>query len=154
MWIAHDFFTPQPVENAAVFLLKQILHDWPDAYASRILVRLRDVARKDTKLVLIENLIPLACHDHGSDDGEGIPGAVPKEAPKPLLANYGIANEMAYNGDMAVRDSLCSWVFARYIYTYVYMLTMCWSYRCLYLTPHKKEPSNIWSNCCGGLAGA
>ncbi|EIM79956.1 S-adenosyl-L-methionine-dependent methyltransferase [Stereum hirsutum FP-91666 SS1] len=33
----HDFYTPQPVKGASVFLLKQILHDWSDSYAITIL---------------------------------------------------------------------------------------------------------------------
>ncbi|KAG6901415.1 hypothetical protein C0995_012202, partial [Termitomyces sp. Mi166 len=36
-------------------------------------------------------------------DGEnalGIPGSIPKEAPAPLLANYGLVNEMVYAIDI------------------------------------------------------
>lgn len=103
--VAHDFFTPQPVKNASVFLLKQIMHDWSDPYAIKILNRLREVAQPNTKLVLIDSLMPFACHDPSADDGQGVPGAVPKEAPAPLLANYGIANEMGYNGDFTVNSA-------------------------------------------------
>ena len=99
---AHDFFQPQPIKNASVFLVKQILHDWPDAYTSKILTKLREVAQRETKLIIIDNIVPFACHDPSADEGKGIPGAVPKEAPQPLLANYGIANEMGYNYDLAV----------------------------------------------------
>lgn len=60
------------------------------------------MAQPDTKLVLLDNLISYACHDPSGDNGKGIPGAVPKEAQKPLLANYGIANEMEYNADLTV----------------------------------------------------
>ncbi|KAF5312469.1 hypothetical protein D9619_003732 [Psilocybe cf. subviscida] len=97
---AHDFFTTQPVKNASVFILKHIIHNWPDAYASKILMRLREAAQKDTKLILIDNLVSFACRDPTNDNGSGIPGAIPKEAPNPLLANYGIANEMMYNMDL------------------------------------------------------
>ncbi|KAF5312467.1 hypothetical protein D9619_003730 [Psilocybe cf. subviscida] len=97
---AHDFFAHQPVKNASVFIVKHIIHNWPDAYASEILMRLREAAQVDTKLVLIDNLISFACHDPSDDNGNGIPGAIPKEAPNPLLANYGIANEMMYNMDL------------------------------------------------------
>jgi len=33
----HDFFEPQPIHGAQVYLLRWILHDWPDNYAIRIL---------------------------------------------------------------------------------------------------------------------
>ena len=38
---AHDFFTPQPVVDADIFLLRHIIHDWPDAKVTEILKRLR-----------------------------------------------------------------------------------------------------------------
>ena len=98
----HDFFEPQPVKNASVFLLKHIMHDWPDAYASKILTNLREVAHSDTKLIPIDSIMPFTCHDSSADKVKGVPGAIPKEAPHPLLANYGVANEMGCNGDMTV----------------------------------------------------
>ncbi|KAF8994602.1 hypothetical protein BDQ17DRAFT_1430978 [Cyathus striatus] len=98
----HDFFTAQPVKNASVFLLKQIMHDWPNFYASKILVELRKVAQPDTKLLLIDSILPLACKDPRGADKDAVPGAVPCEADAPLLANYGIANEMGYNADMTM----------------------------------------------------
>ncbi|KAJ7734761.1 S-adenosyl-L-methionine-dependent methyltransferase [Mycena maculata] len=95
---AHDFFTPQTVRDASVFLLKQILHDWSDIYASRILVQLRQAATPHTKILLFETILPYACRTY-LDDTDEIPGGVP-EAPPPLIANYGATNVMGYNGDM------------------------------------------------------
>ncbi|KAG5641680.1 hypothetical protein DXG03_004444 [Asterophora parasitica] len=97
-----DFFKPQPERNVSVFLLKQILHDWSDEYCIKILAQLRAIARPDTKLLLVESIVPFACHDPSGDDDQGIPGSVPHEAPAPLLANYGTVNEMAYNADMVM----------------------------------------------------
>ncbi|KAF8218100.1 hypothetical protein K438DRAFT_2006988 [Mycena galopus ATCC 62051] len=59
----HDFFTPQPVTDVAVFILRVVLHDWPDAFAQRILLRLREAAAPHTKLVLADFVLPLACVD-------------------------------------------------------------------------------------------
>lgn len=28
--MAHDFFTPQPVQNAKYYYLRTVLHDWAD----------------------------------------------------------------------------------------------------------------------------
>ncbi|GAA6057243.1 hypothetical protein JCM3770_003819 [Rhodotorula araucariae] len=52
--MAHDFFTPQPVANADVFVLRFIIHDWSDAPATTILSHLAAAASPLTKLVLIE----------------------------------------------------------------------------------------------------
>ncbi|KAJ7143712.1 hypothetical protein C8R44DRAFT_845906 [Mycena epipterygia] len=110
----HDFFTPQPVVDAAVFLLRVVLHDWPDAFAQRILLRLREAAAPHTRLVLADFVLPLACVDDfgvgGEENGkreteeepQGSPqrekekekepqveGAETMLAPAPLLANLG-----------------------------------------------------------------
>lgn len=104
--VAHDFFQPQPQKNASVFLLKQITHDWSDEYCVKFLTRLWDAATPTTVLLLVDSVMPFACHDPSGDDDKGIPGAVPREAPPPLLANFGAVNEMAYNADIDVSPFL------------------------------------------------
>ncbi|PPQ95287.1 hypothetical protein CVT26_014861 [Gymnopilus dilepis] len=95
-----DFFKPQQKRDVSVFLLKQILHDWSDEYCVKILKNLRSAASSGTKLVILESIMPFACHDPSADQAQGIPGAVPREAPAPLLANFGAVNEMGYNADI------------------------------------------------------
>ncbi|KAF7288814.1 S-adenosyl-L-methionine-dependent methyltransferase [Mycena chlorophos] len=98
----HDFFTTQPQKDASVFLVKQILHDWSDPYCVKILSQLWEAAAPDTTLLIMESLVPLACHDPELDAPSAIPGAAAKEAPAPLLANYGATNDMSYNIDMVM----------------------------------------------------
>ncbi|KAG6876204.1 hypothetical protein C0992_000498, partial [Termitomyces sp. T32_za158] len=95
----HDFFTPQPVANASVFILKQILHDWSDPYCTRILKELRAAANPETKLVVVDSIIPYACHDPTAESGLN---SGYKEAPAPLLTNYGALNVMPYLADMTM----------------------------------------------------
>ncbi|KAJ3902242.1 O-methyltransferase [Lentinula edodes] len=106
----HDFFLPQPVKNAAVFLLRVVLHDWPDAFAQRILLRLREAAMPDTKLLIADFVLPLACADNfGSaqdKDETGlteIQGAETMLAPAPLLPNLGKASANGYWMDMTMQ---------------------------------------------------
>ncbi|KAJ3819191.1 hypothetical protein F5880DRAFT_1137749 [Lentinula raphanica] len=106
----HDFFMPQPIKNAAVFLLRVVLHDWPDAFAQRILLRLREAARPDTKLLIADFVLPLACADNfgsGEDEDEiglrDIQGAETMLAPAPLLPNLGKASANGYWMDMTMQ---------------------------------------------------
>ncbi|KAF8577507.1 S-adenosyl-L-methionine-dependent methyltransferase, partial [Ramaria rubella] len=71
---AHSFFEPQPEQNASIYLLKQITHDWSD-------------------------IMPYSCHDPAADVSSSIPGVVSREAPAPLLANFGAVNEMIHNAN-------------------------------------------------------
>ncbi|KAJ7575531.1 S-adenosyl-L-methionine-dependent methyltransferase [Mycena floridula] len=98
---AHDFFAPQPQKEVVVFMLRMILHDWSDEYCLKILKQLRAAATPLTKLLVLDSIMPYGCHDPSGADG--IPGSLPpKEAPAPLLANYGAANEMVYLSDIAM----------------------------------------------------
>ena len=83
------------------FLIKKILHDWSDPYCTKILTELRKAAREDTKLLVVDNIVAPVCHDP-TFEGRTIPGASIKDAPSPLLANFGAANEMNYTIDLAV----------------------------------------------------
>ena len=101
----HDFFTPQPIGDAAVFLLRVVLHDWPDDFARRILLNLREAATPETKLLIADFVLPLACAD-SAGGLEGVEGAESVLAPGPLLPNLGKASANAYWMDLTVRISI------------------------------------------------
>ncbi|KAF8162504.1 S-adenosyl-L-methionine-dependent methyltransferase [Mycena galopus ATCC 62051] len=111
----HDFFSPQSVKNADIFLLRLVVHDWSDTYAFKILKHLRDAAQSTTKLIVIENVVPLVC---GEDESfKHIPGAVPTSLPpKPLLPNCGIVNMVPYFVDIQMMALLrgCERTFPHY----------------------------------------
>ena len=57
-FVSGDFFEPWP-ETADCYVLKYILHDWPDGDASRIVARLGEAARASRgTVVLIEKIVP------------------------------------------------------------------------------------------------
>ncbi|KAJ8093218.1 hypothetical protein PM082_020703 [Marasmius tenuissimus] len=108
----HDFFTPQPRKDASIFLLRHVIHNWSDEDSIKILAQLRDAAQKDTTLIVLEIIMPYACRaSHSNNKNKGcadpeletvIPGASPREAPIPLLPNFGVVNEFAYLMDMTM----------------------------------------------------
>lgn len=55
--MAHDFLTPQ-TRVADVYLLRWVLHDWPDSYVTKILRNLIPVLRDGAKVVVNDQLAP------------------------------------------------------------------------------------------------
>jgi 6-hydroxytryprostatin B O-methyltransferase len=53
----HDFFKPQPIQ-AGAYVLRQILHDWPDAEAVEILQNLIPSLTKGARVILVETILP------------------------------------------------------------------------------------------------
>ena len=56
--VVHDFFMPQPVKGAKAYLLANVLHDWPDKQALKILGNIRDAMSQDSELLIWENILP------------------------------------------------------------------------------------------------
>jgi hypothetical protein len=110
----NDFFLDQPVQDADVFLVRYILHDWSDKDAREILLRLRESAQPNTKLVVIDTLVPYACRSSRENeaqrdaDGETTKGTTETErkAPYPLLGNYGLAGNFPHLLDIQMMTVL------------------------------------------------
>ncbi|KAI9066884.1 S-adenosyl-L-methionine-dependent methyltransferase [Trametes sanguinea] len=112
-----DFFKPQPaalnvpgvgaVKHAAAYIVTRVLHNWPDAQCIAILKNLRAAAGPDTKLIIHEMIIPLACEDPSAEDAEiesGFSAVTSSLAPKgsPLLPNLGVATAGQYQFDLTM----------------------------------------------------
>jgi len=56
----HDFTQPQPVAGGDVYLLRMILHDWPDHVAVKILKNLvPQLAKGTAKLLIMDTVLPV-----------------------------------------------------------------------------------------------
>lgn len=62
--MAHDFFTPQPITHAKVYYLRNVLHDWSDEPAAKILQQLRPAMASDSVIVIDEIVIPPTGANH------------------------------------------------------------------------------------------
>lgn len=52
----HNFFDKQPIRGAAVYYMRLILHDWPDAICRTILENIVPAMTKDSKLLILDAL--------------------------------------------------------------------------------------------------
>ena len=57
-FMGHDFFTEQPIKDADVYILRFILHDWSDKYASRILQALVPALKVGARVLIVEHIAP------------------------------------------------------------------------------------------------
>ncbi|KAJ6183795.1 hypothetical protein N7519_005096 [Penicillium mononematosum] len=56
---SHDFFTPQPVIDGDVYLLRMILHDWPRDEAQKILSHLAvALSRPGSRIIVMDTVLP------------------------------------------------------------------------------------------------
>ncbi|KAF4965647.1 hypothetical protein FSARC_6584 [Fusarium sarcochroum] len=56
--LEYDFFTPQPVKHADVYLFRTILHDWPDADAIKILQGAVEAMGPSSRLLIMDMVLP------------------------------------------------------------------------------------------------
>lgn len=54
----HDFFTPQPVKDADIYLLRMIIHDWADADAVKILKEITKAMKEGSRIVIMDMVLP------------------------------------------------------------------------------------------------
>ena len=103
---AYDFFTSQPVKDADIFLLKSVLHNWPNPQVIEILKRLREAAIPGkTRMILIGRVPQYAC----AVDPKQMPETADivfegldekREMPVGLLPNLGKAEARNYLVDL------------------------------------------------------
>jgi hypothetical protein len=54
----HDFFQEQPVKGADIYLIRNVLHDWSDKYAARILGNLIPSLKKGARVLVCDRCLP------------------------------------------------------------------------------------------------
>ncbi|KAG2127306.1 S-adenosyl-L-methionine-dependent methyltransferase, partial [Suillus bovinus] len=84
-----------------VYILRVVLHDWPDARARHVLLNLRLASSPETRLIIADHVLPLACWtlDSVLAHLEGAHGTL---APAPLLPNLGKASATPFSMDIVM----------------------------------------------------
>lgn len=54
----HDFFQPEPVKGADVYLLRMILHDWPAKEATTILANIVPALKAGSRIIVMDSVLP------------------------------------------------------------------------------------------------
>ena len=54
----HDFFTEEPVKGAEVYLMRFILHDYPDKYAAKILQGIVPAMGRNSRIIVMDGVVP------------------------------------------------------------------------------------------------
>ena len=54
----HDFFTPEPIQDAKYYYLRTVLHDWPDDKCERILKNIIPAMGPDSKILIDDMVLP------------------------------------------------------------------------------------------------
>lgn len=57
-FMAHDFFTEQPIKNADVYMFRWIFHNWSDDYCIRILRALIPALKSGARILINEYCLP------------------------------------------------------------------------------------------------
>lgn len=55
---AQDFFEPQSIRDADVYVLRMILHDWPFEDSVRILTRLVEALKPGARILIMDSVLP------------------------------------------------------------------------------------------------
>ncbi|GAW06513.1 S-adenosyl-L-methionine-dependent methyltransferase [Lentinula edodes] len=92
-FIAANFFDSIPSQNQDIYYIRNIMHNWPDADASKLLCNIRSVMGLHSRILLHEYVLhtlnPLASLIKGRE-----------QAPPPLLPNYGSGVIRSHYQDM------------------------------------------------------
>ncbi|KAG6831457.1 hypothetical protein H0H92_010366 [Tricholoma furcatifolium] len=87
---ALDFLVDLPLA-CDLYYLKNVIHDWADGEATKILQNIRSAMKPDARVLIHEYVLQPA---HHSGD------AALKEAPEPMLPNFGVGRIRQYNLDI------------------------------------------------------
>ncbi|KAF8194080.1 O-methyltransferase-domain-containing protein [Pholiota molesta] len=94
-FVPFNFFIQSPVSNADIYYIRNILHDWEDSRCITILSNVRKAMSQHSRVLVHECIL---------QDAARVPEgkSLFKQAPVPLLPNYGVGRVRQYAMDVAM----------------------------------------------------
>lgn len=89
---AHSFFGPQPVKGASIYLLRHILHDWPDNEAVQILGNIMPALGPESRILVSDIVLP--------EQG----GVIPALEERVMRLNDLLLHQFANTSERALQD--------------------------------------------------
>ena len=81
--------------------MKRIIHDWSDAFVTKILRQLRGAAGKNTRLLAIDRIIPYTCPIPENDPSMQVPGIIKSNFPPPVTIAF--SDNASFKSSVLVR---------------------------------------------------
>ncbi|KAF4615892.1 hypothetical protein D9613_011402 [Agrocybe pediades] len=100
-WVPVNFFKDPPVSGCDVYFLKNIIHDWSDQIAIDVLSNVRHAMAPHSRVLVQEHILQ---HPFRVPDSE----SVTRQAPEPLMANYGVGRIRQFYVDMQLLNVMNS----------------------------------------------
>ncbi|KDR72502.1 hypothetical protein GALMADRAFT_142824 [Galerina marginata CBS 339.88] len=95
-FVSGDFFEEIPAKNCDIYYLRNILHNWTDEKAVKILESVRQAMGSHSRVLVHDHVLRHMSPMTGSD-ADGL-----DTAPKPLLPNYGAGQIRVYHQDLTM----------------------------------------------------
>lgn len=55
---AHSFFDPQPIQDADIYLLRNVMHNWSDDDCTRILTHMVQILKPGARILIMDIVVP------------------------------------------------------------------------------------------------
>ncbi|KDR72497.1 hypothetical protein GALMADRAFT_101591 [Galerina marginata CBS 339.88] len=94
-FVSGDFFQQIPVKSQDVYYMRNIVHNWADEPAQKILSSVRGAMGQNSRLLIHDHVLPNISQTQ-------LEASLVEVAPSPLLPNYGAGSVRSYNQDMTM----------------------------------------------------
>lgn len=112
------------MKSPDIFLMRYITHDWADDYVKTMLRHLRDAAGPNTRLVIMDRIVPYTCPIPKDLEGAQFSGLIEPQYPPPVTIAF--PDNFAFIAGVMVRQKPITLILYQHSLTIVFM-NRCYS---------------------------